>query len=136
MVTAVLLWRYDYMCAVVTLGTIGCYIAFTLLVTERRMVYRRSMNSLDSSANSKAIDALINYETVKYFGNEGYELDRYDRNLSKWVDSAVKNQVSLNALNMGQGVIINIGITLLLWLSRSEEQTSELQSLMRNHYAD
>src|SRR3546814_12381679 len=62
-------------------------------------------SSLDSSANSKAIDALINYETVKYFGNEGYELDRYDRNLSKWVDSAVKNQVSLNALNMGQGVI-------------------------------
>src|SRR3546814_5332221 len=69
------------------------------------------------SSDLKAIDALINYETVKYFGNEGYELDRYDRNLSKWVDSAVKNQVSLNALNMGQGVIITIGITLLLWLS-------------------
>src|SRR3546814_15410336 len=74
------------------------------------------------SSDLKAIDALINYETVKYFGNEGYELDRYDRNLSKWVDSAVKNQVSLNALNMGQGVIITIGITLLLWLSRSEER--------------
>src|SRR3546814_21187386 len=105
------------MCAVVNLGTIGCYIAFTLLVTERRMVYRRSMNSLDSSANSKAIDALINYETVKYFGNEGYELDRYDRNLSKWVDSAVKNQVSLNFLNIGQGAIITTGVTVLLWLS-------------------
>ncbi len=117
MVTAILLWRYDWRFAVVTLGTIAAYIAFTLVVTEKRMVYRRSMNDLDSKANSKAIDALINYETVKYFGNEGYELDRYDGNLGKWVDSAVKNQVSLNFLNMGQGVIITAGITLLLWLS-------------------
>lgn len=117
MVTGVLLWRYDWPFAVVTLGTIVCYIAFTLLVTEKRMVYRRSMNDLDSKANSKAIDALLNYETVKYFGNEGYELDRYDRNLSKWVDSAVRNQVSLNFLNMGQGAIITAGITLLLWLA-------------------
>ncbi len=117
MVTAILLWRYDWRFAVVTLGTIAAYIAFTLVVTEKRMVYRRSMNDLDSKANSKAIDALINYETVKYFGNEGYELDRYDSNLGKWVDSAVKNQVSLNFLNMGQGVIITTGVTLLLWLS-------------------
>ncbi|UHL64643.1 ABC transporter ATP-binding protein/permease [Paralcaligenes sp. KSB-10] len=117
MVAAILLWRYNFLFAVVTLGTIATYIIFTLLVTEKRMVYRRSMNDLDSKANSKAIDALINYETVKYFGNEGYELDRYDRNLGKWVDSAVKNQISLNFLNMGQGVIITIGITLLLWLS-------------------
>src|SRR3546814_17330757 len=85
MVTAILLWRYDYMFAVVTLGTIGCYIAFTLLVTERRMVYRRSMNSLDSSATSKAIDALINYETVKSFGIEGYVLDRYNSPQTTWV---------------------------------------------------
>lgn len=119
MVTAILLWRYDYLFAIVTLGTIAAYIVFTLVVTEKRMVYRRSMNDLDSRANSKAIDALLNYETVKYFGNEGYELDRYDRNLGKWVDSAVKNQISLNFLNMGQGVIITIGITLLLWLSAS-----------------
>ncbi|MCC2595673.1 ABC transporter ATP-binding protein/permease [Pusillimonas sp. MFBS29] len=117
MVAAILLWRYDWPFAVVTLGTIGAYILFTLLVTEKRMVYRRSMNDLDSKANSKAIDALLNYETVKYFGNEGYELDRYDRNLGKWVDSAVKNQVSLNFLNVGQGAIITIGVTVLLWLS-------------------
>ncbi|OWT66203.1 ABCB family ABC transporter ATP-binding protein/permease [Candidimonas nitroreducens] len=117
MVTGILLWRYAWPFAVVTLGTIVCYIVFTLLVTEKRMVYRRSMNDLDSKANSKAIDALINYETVKYFGNEGYELDRYDRNLGKWVDSAVRNQVSLNFLNMGQGAIITVGITLLLWLA-------------------
>ncbi|HUG58067.1 MAG TPA: ABC transporter ATP-binding protein/permease [Candidimonas sp.] len=117
MVAAILLWRYDLSFALVTLGTIASYVLFTLFVTEKRMVYRRSMNDLDSKANSKAIDALINYETVKYFGNEAYELDRYDTNLGKWVDSAVKNQVSLNFLNMGQGVIITIGITLLLWLS-------------------
>tara|TARA_A100000171_G_scaffold41497_4_gene42335 strand:+ start:216 stop:2048 length:1833 start_codon:yes stop_codon:yes gene_type:complete len=117
MVAAILFWRYDFLFAVVTLSTIATYIAFTLIVTEKRMVYRRSMNDLDSKANSKAIDALINYETVKYFGNEKYEIDRYDTNLGKWVDSAVKNQVSLNFLNMGQGVIITAGITLLLWLS-------------------
>lgn len=119
MVTAILLWRYDFLFAVVTLGTIASYIAFTLVVTEKRMVYRRSMNDLDSQANSKAIDAILNYETVKYFGNEAYELNRYDRNLERWVDSAVKNQVSLNLLNMGQGVIITVGVTALLWLSAS-----------------
>ncbi|OXR48420.1 MULTISPECIES: ABC transporter ATP-binding protein/permease [unclassified Pusillimonas] len=117
MVAIILFWRYDFWFAVITLGTIAAYIIFTLVVTEKRMVYRRSMNDLDSKANSKAIDALINYETVKYFGNERYELNRYDSNLGKWVDSAVKNQVSLNFLNMGQGVIITVGITLLLWLS-------------------
>ncbi|SHI37139.1 ABCB family ABC transporter ATP-binding protein/permease [Pollutimonas bauzanensis] len=117
MVAAILLWRYDWSFAVVTLGTIASYVAFTLLVTEKRMVYRRSMNDLDSKANSKAIDAMINYETVKYFGNEAYELDRYDTNLGKWVDSAVKNQISLSFLNMGQGLIITVGVTLLLWLS-------------------
>lgn len=117
MVAVILFWRYDFLFAVITLGTIAAYIVFTLVVTEKRMVYRRSMNDLDSKANSKAIDALINYETVKYFGNERYELNRYDSNLGKWVDSAVKNQVSLNFLNMGQGVIITVGITLLLWLS-------------------
>lgn len=117
MVAAILLWRYDWTFAVVTLGTIAAYIAFTLLVTERRMVYRRSMNEMDSQANSRAIDALINYETVKYFSNETWEIDRYDKNLGRWVDSAVKNQVSLNFLNMGQGAIITVGITTLLWLS-------------------
>src|SRR5690606_41242683 len=100
-------------------GTIASYIVFTLLVTEKRMVYRRSMNDLDSQANSKAIDAILNYETVKYFGNEAYELDRYDRNLNRWVESAVKNQVSLNLLNMGEGVIHPMGGQATYWLARS-----------------
>lgn len=117
LVTGILLWRYDFWFALVTLATIAFYIIFTLVVTEKRMVYRRSMNNLDSKANSQAIDAVINYETVKYFGNENYEVKRYDKNLDKWVESAVKNQVSLNALNAGQGIIITLGLTLLLWLS-------------------
>src|SRR5690625_2666760 len=117
MVAIILFWRYDWPFAVVTLGTIAAYIVFTLVVTEKRMVYRRTMNTLDSAANSKAIDALLNYETVKYFGNERYEVDRYDGNLAAWVDSSVKNQVSLNFLNVGQSVIITIGVTVLLWMS-------------------
>jgi len=117
MVAGILLWRYDWIFAALTLGTIGAYVGFTLLVTERRMVYRRSMNALDSQASAKAVDALINYETVKYFGNEAYEHQRYDGDMARWADSAVRNQVSLNLLNMGQGMIITLGITALLWRS-------------------
>lgn len=117
MVTGVLLWRYDWIFAALTLLTIAAYIVFTLLLTERRMVYRRTMNTLDSQANGKAVDALLNYETVKYFGNEAYESQRYDSDMRRWVDSAVRNQVSLNFLNMGQGLIITIGMTALLWQS-------------------
>ncbi|MCG9057378.1 ABC transporter ATP-binding protein/permease [Laribacter hongkongensis] len=117
LVAGILLWRYDWYFAVVTIGTIVAYITFTLTVTEWRMVFRRSMNDLDSKANSKAIDALLNYETVKYFGNERYEIQRYDGNLASWEDSAVKNQTSLNFLNAGQGVIIAAGVTLLMGLA-------------------
>ena len=114
MVTAILLFRYQGWFAVVTLGTIGVYIGFTLLVTEWRTVFRRMMNDLDSRANAKAIDALINYETVKYFNNEQYESRRYDQNLVAWEASAVKNQVSLSILNAGQGAIIALGVTLIM----------------------
>ncbi|MBV4396964.1 ABC transporter ATP-binding protein/permease [Advenella alkanexedens] len=117
MVMGILLWRYDVWFAGVTMLTIVAYILFTFTVTEKRMVMRRRMNSLDSMANTQAIDALINYETVKYFNNEAYEINRYDENLGKWVDSSVKNQISLNFLNAGQGVIITLGITILLWMS-------------------
>ncbi len=117
LVTGILLWRYDWAFALATLGTIVAYISFTLLVTERRMRYRRSMNELDSQANSKAIDALINYETVKYFNNEAYETERYDANMQRWAAAATKNQISLNGLNAGQSLIITVGMVLLLWLS-------------------
>jgi ABC-type transport system involved in Fe-S cluster assembly fused permease/ATPase subunit len=114
MVTAVLLSRYRGWFAAMTLGTIVIYIGFTLAVTEWRTVYRRSMNDLDSKANAKAIDALINYETVKYFNNEPYEAARYDRNLAAWETSAIKNQVSLSFLNAGQGAIIALGVTMIM----------------------
>ncbi len=120
MVTAILLHRYAWPFALVTFGTIAVYIAFTLVVTEWRTVYRRSMNDLDSKANAKAIDALLNYETVKYFNNEGYEAERYDKNLAAWEASAIKNQVSLSMLNAGQGLIIASGVTLIMVLSARE----------------
>ncbi|MDF0604286.1 ABC transporter ATP-binding protein/permease [Neisseriaceae bacterium TC5R-5] len=117
MVAAILFHRYSWEFAVVTLTTISLYIVFTLTVTEWRTVYRRSMNDLDSKANAKAIDALINYETVKYFNNESYEVARYDKNLMAWEASAIKNQVSLSMLNAGQGVIIAVGVTLIMVLA-------------------
>lgn len=117
LVIGILLHRYNAWFAVVTFATIAIYIVFTLVITEWRTVFRRSMNDLDSKANSKAIDALINYETVKYFGNEGYETRRYDGNLASWEQSAIKNQVSLSFLNAGQGVIIATGVTLIMWLA-------------------
>ncbi len=117
LVAGVLLVKYHWSFAAVTFATIAAYIGFTLGVTEWRMVFRRSMNELDSKANSKAIDALLNYETVKYFGNERYEVARYDGNLASWEASAVRNQTSLNFLNAGQGVIIAAGVTLLVGLA-------------------
>ena len=117
LVLGILLYRYNVWFAVVTLSTIAIYIAFTLIITEWRTVFRRTMNDLDSKANSKAVDALINYETVKYFGNERYETERYDGNLASWERSAIKNQVSLSMLNAGQGVIIATGVTLIMWLA-------------------
>ncbi|MGL6071484.1 ABCB family ABC transporter ATP-binding protein/permease [Craterilacuibacter sp.] len=114
LVIGILLLRYDVWFAIVSFGTIAVYIGFTLVVTEWRTVFRRSMNELDSKANSKAIDALINYETVKYFGNEKLEAARYDAGLAAWEKSAVKNQVSLSMLNAGQGVIIAFGVTVVM----------------------
>lgn len=119
LVAAILFSKYHWSFAAVTFATIASYIGFTLLVTEWRMVFRRSMNDLDSKANSRAIDALLNFETVKYFGNERWEIQRYDNSLSAWEHSAIKNQVSLNLLNAGQGAIIAAGVTGLMWLAAS-----------------
>ncbi|MGH8670616.1 MAG: ABCB family ABC transporter ATP-binding protein/permease, partial [Burkholderiales bacterium] len=90
---------------------------FTLWVTEWRMHFRRTMNELDSHANTRAIDSLLNYETVKYFGNEAYESRRYDEVLSRWEHAAIKNQTSLSVLNFGQATVIAIGVTLLMLLA-------------------
>jgi ATP-binding cassette subfamily B protein len=117
LIAAVLLISYDVWFAVIPFGTAVIYIAFTLLVTEWRMQFRRQMNEMDSKANTRAIDSLLNYETVKYFGNEDYEARRYDVNLRDWETAAIKNQTSLASLNIGQGAIITFGMTGMLLLA-------------------
>lgn len=114
LVAVVLLTQYDIVFTLVTFGTVAVYIGFTLLITEWRMEYRHAMNKLDSQANSQAFDSLINYETVKYFGNERLELERFDGTLSEWEENAVKSQTSMSLLNFGQGGIIAIGVTLIM----------------------
>ena len=120
LVAAILFVKYDPWFAIITFVTLAAYIVFTLVVTEWRMVFRRTMNDMDSKANTRAIDSLLNYETVKYFGNEHYEVARYDEQMRQWEVSAVRNQTSLATLNAGQSVIIAIGVTLLMLLAADE----------------
>ncbi|MES9860136.1 MAG: ABC transporter ATP-binding protein/permease [Candidatus Thiodiazotropha sp. LLP2] len=114
LVAAVLLTQYDIAFSLVTFGTVIVYVGFTLAITEWRMEYRHIMNRLDSEANSQAFDSLINYETVKYFGNENLELHRFDDTLSSWEENAVKSQTSMSLLNFGQGGIIAVGVTFIM----------------------
>nr|WP_314623401.1 ABC transporter ATP-binding protein/permease [uncultured Noviherbaspirillum sp.] len=115
LVLGYLVLHYDIWFSVITAGALVTYIAFTVLVTEWRTHFRRTMNDLDSKASTRAIDSLINYETVKYFGNEDYEARRYDEGLQRYEAAAVKSQTSLSLLNTGQSVIIAIAVTLILW---------------------
>ncbi|RJG07185.1 ABC transporter ATP-binding protein/permease [Noviherbaspirillum cavernae] len=115
LVVGYLVLHYDIWFAGIALVALVVYIVFTVAVTEWRTHFRRTMNELDSRANTKAIDSLINYETVKYFGNEDYEAKRYDRSLETWETAAVKSQTSLSLLNTGQSLIIATAVTLILW---------------------
>ena len=117
LVAAVLFAKFDWRFAAITFGAVGLYIGFTVLVTEWRMDFRRQANELDSRANTRAIDSLLNYETVKYFNNEDYEARRYDDNLCRYETAAVKNEASLGVLNIGQSAIIAVAITLLMILA-------------------
>ena len=110
-------YAYDIAFVLVTFVALVCYVVFTVKVTEWRTHFRREMNSLDSKANQRAVDALINFETVKYFGNEAYEADRYDANLKKYAQAAIKSQKSLAYLNFGQQSIIVLGLVLILGLA-------------------
>jgi ABC-type transport system involved in Fe-S cluster assembly fused permease/ATPase subunit len=114
MIAGILLVNYDAKFALVSFGTVAAYVWFTFAVTNWRMHFRHAMNRLDSEANNQAVDSLINYETVKYFGNEGFESRRYDETLGRWEDAAVKSQTSMSALNFGQGAIIAVGVTLIM----------------------
>src|SRR3546814_5067664 len=186
---------FDWRFAVIPFVTIAAYVVFTFKVTEWRIEIRKRMNDADNDANTKAIDSLLNFETVKYFGNEEHEARRFDSALRLYESASVKSRTSLSVLNTGQSLIIAVGITLLMILAaqgvvagtmtvgdfvmvnayllqlamplnflgsvyreikqslidletmfrllysdaevkdRSEEHTSELQSLMRNSYA-
>ncbi len=117
LVAAILLAKFDWRFAAITFAAVALYIFFTVLVTEWRMDIRRKANDLDSRANTRAIDSLLNYETVKYFNNEGFEAKRYDDSLHKYEDAAVRNEMSLGLLNIGQSSIIAIAVTLLMILA-------------------
>ena len=117
LVAAVLLGRFDWRFAAVTFGAVAVYILFTVLITEWRMEIRRRANELDSRASTRAIDSLLNYETVKYFGNEEFEARRYDENLRKYEDAATRSESSLGLLNIGQSLIIAAAVTALMLLA-------------------
>src|SRR5687768_17341679 len=114
LVAAVLIAKFDWRFAAITFGAVTVYIAFTVMVTEWRMEIRRRANELDSKANTRAIDSLLNYETVKYFGNEEFEARRYDEQLAKYEDAATKSESSLGLLNIGQSLIIAAAVTALM----------------------
>ncbi len=116
-VCAILMSRFDVSFTLITLATLVAYIAFTFSVTEWRMRYYRAAKAADTEANETAVDSLLNYETVKYFGNEGHEFSRYDRSLIRYEEATVKSMKTLAVLNVGQVTIVAVGLTLLLWRS-------------------
>ena len=115
---AITMWAVmDYRYALATVGAVLVYIVFTFLVTEWRIKFRREMNEQDTQANTKAIDSLLNYETVKYFGNEEHEAQRFDRAMQRYEKAAIKNQSTLSALNIGQNAIIAVGLVGVMLMS-------------------
>jgi ABC-type transport system involved in Fe-S cluster assembly fused permease/ATPase subunit len=115
LVLSILAVKFDVWFAWITLAALACYVTFTVTVTEWRSKFRKQMNELDSSAHSRAIDSLLNYETVKYFNNEDFETRRYDENLERYRKAAIKSQRTLSILNTGQQLIIAVGLVAMLW---------------------
>ncbi|MEA3304145.1 MAG: ABC transporter ATP-binding protein/permease [Pseudomonadota bacterium] len=126
LVGGVLLSLYDVKFTLITFGAIAAYFLFTLAITEWRMEFRHKMNELDSEANNLAFDSLINYETVKYFGNEAAEMKQYDDLLGQWEMWGVKTQTSMSLLNFGQGAIIALGVTLIMWYAAAGVAAREM----------
>ena len=117
LVLGILAVKFDPAFAAITAAALVIYIGFTVVVTEWRTKFRREANQFDSAAHTKAIDALLNYETVKYFNNEGFEARRYDESLERLRQARLKSQTSLSMLNSGQQLIIAIGLVAILWLA-------------------
>lgn len=126
LVTAILWKMFDWRYAALTLLAVVCYLAFTFGLTTWRVRIRRTMNESDSDAKTKAVDSLLNYETVKYFGNEGHEATRFDEALSRYERAAVRSQVTLNLLNLGQAVIISTALALIMLMAAVEVQAGTL----------
>jgi ATP-binding cassette subfamily B protein len=115
LVLTVLAVKFDAWFAWITLAALAFYITFTVLLTEWRTQFRRLANESESSAQSKAVDALLNFETVKYFNNEAFEAQRYDESLQRLREARLKSQSTLSMLNTGQQLIIAIGLVAMLW---------------------
>jgi ATP-binding cassette subfamily B protein len=115
LVCTILVTRYNVWFVGITVGAVVVYIVYTVSITEWRTAFRRTMNELDSRANTRAMDSLLNYETVKYFNNEDYEAQRYDESMQRWETAAVRSQTSLSLLNIGQSAIIAVAVTLIMW---------------------
>lgn len=117
LVCALLVYYFNWTYVVIVLATVGVYMWFTFAASERRIAIRREMNDSDTDANTKAIDSLLNFETVKYFGNEEVESRRFDSAMGRYEKAAVKTYYSLGTLNSGQSLIFTIGMTLVMWLA-------------------
>ncbi len=118
LLVTIVIWNlFDWRYAAVTFGAVASYIGFTVAFTSWRVKYRRQMNEVDSEANTKALDSLLNYETVKYFGNEAHEARRFDDALARYETAAVRTQVTLNLLNIGQASIIAAGLALIMLMA-------------------
>ncbi len=115
LVLGILAVRYEGAFVLITVATLTIYVVFTITVTNWRTRIRREANELDSAANSRAIDSLLNYETVKYFNNERWEMERYDEQMRKWETVQVRTMVSLSYLNLGQALIIAVAVSLMMW---------------------
>lgn len=126
LVLGYLLWHYDIDFVLITVVALLVYVLWTIAVTEWRTRFRREMNELDTRANVRAVDSLLNYETVKYFGNEAFETRRYDEGLRTWEQAAVRSQWSLSVLNLGQAAIISLAVALMVWRATAGVASGEM----------
>ena len=126
LVAAIFWGLFSFWYALITAVAVSFYIWFTVAITEWRNKFIREANQADSATNSRAVDSLLNYETVKYFNNEAYEAKIYDDFLAKWETARLKNRLSLLALNSGQALIIAAAITALMWLAAAEVVNKQL----------
>lgn len=126
MVVGLLFYHYGWQFALITFGSIVAYVAYSIIATEWRTRYVREANLADSASNSRAVDSLLNFETVKYFGNEAFEANRYDADLATWEQARRKNRLSLFALNGGQALIIASAMTAMMWLAAVKVSTQQM----------